>query len=296
VNLRWAASVPLLLLALMSCPPAQALEPAGGPPALEEDEGEAPDASVPDSAERSWLLDGQNAEPALDTSRPSALPGLGIVIAGTVLLGLGGAAMWLRQRRAKSSPLPDAEARLKVLATSRVGPKAYAVTASAGGRVMLLGVTDQQVSHLCWLDAPEPMQPELVPELKDELPDDYPGSALRASARVSGIPGPPEPHWTMSEGSLLRFQEVLRDAALDPNGGDRPSSAALTDAATILAEQTRDILSSVPPAPTAKRAASSGSRKRQRRNKSLAPVTPAPAAEEPSLEGQVAGLKALRKP
>jgi hypothetical protein len=160
---------------------------------------------------------------------------------------------------------------------------------------MLLGVTDQQVSHLCWLDAPEPPRAQPLPEPKDdELPDDYPGSALRASARVSGIPGPAEPHWAMSEGSLLRFQEVLRDAALD-SSGESTSAGALTDAATILAEQTRDILSSVPPAPTAKRASSSGSRKRQRR-KSLTPVTPAAAADEPSLEGQVAGLKALRKP
>src|SRR5688572_24389708 len=197
----------------MSCPPARALEPAGGPPALEEDSAEAPDASVSDGAERSWLLDGEAAEPSADAPRASALPGVGIVISTVVLLGLGGAALWLRQRRGKSSPLPDAEARLKVLATSRVGPKAYAVTASAGGRVMLLGVTDQQVSHLCWLDAPPPPPAEPAAEPKDELPDDYPGSALRAGARVSGIPGPSEPHWAMSEGSLLRFQEVLRDAA-----------------------------------------------------------------------------------
>jgi flagellar biogenesis protein FliO len=253
-----------------------------------------PDASVSDSAERSWLLDGQSTQQEPEAPRANPLPGLGILLAAVVLLGLGGAALWLRQRRAKQSPLPEAEARLKVLATSRVGPKAFAVTASAGGRVMLLGVTDQQVSHLCWLDAPELPAVEPAAEPRDELPDDYPGSALRASSRVSGIPGPSEPHWTMSEGSLMRFQEVLRDAALDPGGAERPSTAALTDAATILAEQTRDILSSVPPAPAGKRA-SSGSRKRQRR-KSLAPVTPAPTTEEPSLEGQVAGLKALRKP
>jgi flagellar biogenesis protein FliO len=213
-----------------------------------------------------------------------------------LLLGLGGAALWLRKRKAGLGQLTDAEARLKVLASSRVGPKAYAVTASVAGRTMLLGVTDHNVSHLAWLDAPAPpVEKVLVTDVKDddELPDDYPGSALREAARASGIP-PREPgRWSTSEANLRRFQEVLRDAAKGHPGAEPEPSDQLTDPASLLAARTEDVLGDLP-APVEPRAASL---RRKRTRKSLNPASPAAESEpEPEIEGQVAGLKALRKP
>jgi flagellar biogenesis protein FliO len=265
--------------------------------ALEESDADEPDASVTD---KSWLLDGAETSASGESSQSSpalATPNLGMTAAAiALLLLLGGAALWLRRRKVGLGQLPDAEAKLKVLASSRVGPKAYAVTASVGGRVMLLGVTDHNVSHLAWLDAPPPPLADkvLLEDVRDDdLPDDYPGSALREAARASGIPPADAARWGTSEANLRRFQEVLRDAASRQRGAsDEPEATDdLTDAASVLADRTRDVLGDLP-APVEPRAAAL---RRKRARKSLTPSTPAAPEPEPEIEGQVAGLKALRK-
>jgi flagellar biogenesis protein FliO len=220
----------------------------------------------------------------------------------------------MRFKRQRLAPLSPSESRLTVLSSSRVGPKAYAVTAHVGGRVLLLGVTDHSVTNLGWLDAHEPDAPareraaaESEPELEsDELPDDYPGSALRAS-------NPPVAFATSSE--LRRFQDVLRGAVTSrPALPMRPSYAGhAPDAATLLAAQTTDVVgagagpvAAAAPAPSAAlpgAAASPLSLRRKRRGRdSFPPREPRaavpsrpPTAASPSLEGQVAGLRSLRE-
>ncbi|HVZ35885.1 MAG TPA: flagellar biosynthetic protein FliO [Polyangiaceae bacterium] len=320
----------LALWALSFASSAHALEPAGGPAdpldresaaddvrarernteAVSSAPLEAPDASVED---RTWL--GQPAAASTEIGSGIAAPNpLLTLLAIAIVALLGGGALVLQRRRRRESPLHPHEARLNLLSSTRVGPKAFAGSAEVGGRVLLLGVTDHSVTHLGWLDPPEldaPVEAAIGSE-RDELPDDYPGSALRAAAQSSSP--------LTSSGNLRRFQEVLRGAL--PQTGEpliRPSAAAKpegsgaplgSDAASTLAALTADVFGGAQPA--------SLRRKRQRRTeleqalpkpsepavplRASAParaMQPAPASDiapkpDPALEGQVAGLRALR--
>jgi len=299
--------------------PALALDPAGGaaePPASAAAGEREPDASVEEApaAPAAAADDGQRSRLARGSQGPLAAPpressgtSTGLTIGAVlIVLGLGAGAVAMRVKRQKLAPLSPSESRLTVLSSSRVGPKAFAVTAHVGGRVLLLGVTDHSVTNLGWLDAPEPAAPEREraeaerePEAEgDELPDDYPGSALRASS---------SPAQFATSNELKRFQDVLSGVAprltlpLRPAyAGDATGSGA--DAATTLAAQTSDVVAAGA-APAAGAKALSLRRKRRSRE-SFPPREPrepraaapnrAPKAPSPSLEGQVAGLRSLR--
>ena len=305
--------------------PSAALEPAGGSPepAAAQPDGER-DASVQEApadiaeragsnAPRSWLARGGDPVTPSPVQSTGSGATTGFTLAAAVLvLGLGAAAIVLRMKRQKVSPLAPSESRLTVLSSSRVGPKAFAVTAHVNGRVLLLGVTDHTVTNLGWLDAPgatvtaaaAPEEALGEPETDEELPDDYPGSALRASR--------PPPAFASSS-HLKRFEEVLRGAAqARPELPMRPSyRPPAEDAATLLAAQTTDVVAATPaPAAAAARAAATATpvslRRKRRARESLPPRDPrdvqprvaaasrASRATDPSVEGQVAGLRALR--
>jgi flagellar biogenesis protein FliO len=253
------------------------------------------------AAPRSWLSQGSGAplEAGSDDSSSSSRTGL-TVGAVLVLLGLAAAAIVMRYKRQNLSPLGPSESRLTVLSSSRVGPKAFAVTAHVNGRVLLLGVTDHTVTNLGWL---EPRDAEPASESarserdangeEDDLPDDYPGSALRAS-RV--------PPAFASSSNLKRFQEVLRGAEesraelpLRPSYHPSPM-----DAASLIAAQTSDVVAAGP-APQKPKPSPVSIRRKRRGRDSIPPRETRPAAAvpgqkpaDPSLEGQVAGLRALR--
>jgi flagellar biogenesis protein FliO len=308
-----------LLYLLLCSSEVQAVQPAGGPPesALEDESEERADGTSTDPprpsgvdsdrslGQRSWLArdSGRGTDDtalAKDTGSHSGFT-LGAVV---IVLGLGVAAFVLHQKRRKLLPIAASESKLDVLSTSRIGPKAYAVTAHVGGRVMLLGVTDHTVTHLCWIDQPDPeglAPPEAEPrareaeEALDDLPDDYPGSALRAASQ--------RPTQLASARDLKRFQEVLRGTVQDrserasrPSFSPRPPNAAIT-----LAAETTDVVMATRPDSSRAAEAASLRRKRQRRHASLPPeqrLSSAPKAAELSeaaaLEGQVAGLRGLR--
>lgn len=314
LSLSLAAALGLALAA----GPSLALDPAGGPPeprATESSE-DREDASVgddgvesatpgiaPSSQQRSWLGKGSSRASSNDESQTDdSGQGSGFTLGALlIVLALAAAAIVVRHRRGKRAPIPVSESRLTVLSSSRIGPKAYAVTAHVGGRVMLLGVTDHTVTHLGWLDAPEEEAPigkrerrERLdePGLVDDLPDDYPGSALRAA---SGAPGP-----LASTSDLKRFQEVLRGAVQSRSdlGARSSHTPGPPSAASTLAAQTNDILEPSR-APKARAQTPSLRRKRQRRESLPADdanerATGASAAADPGVEGQVAGLRALR--
>jgi flagellar biogenesis protein FliO len=333
------AAVALTLFVSVS---SHAVEPAGGPPdpMNEEDasvaddstdEGTGTGAAQPGSTgtsetQRNWLLRGSSARPGTEGKSPAGFS-LGALV---IVLGLGGAAiaMYLKRRKKLVPPLVASEARLTVLSSSRIGPKAFAVSAHVGGRVMLLGVTDHTVTHLGWLDRPEDEAMDAHEEAEDAtedtvdsdgLPSDYPGSALR-NPPARTIP-------LASSDDLRRFQEVLRGVQ-SRAPGPRPSLPP--NAASTLAAQTTDVvlgsrapagprasmaapapalLAASPPASSQSTAPASLRRKRQRRQDSLPPQKPAQpkakddklakmseagAAGGQSFEGQVAGLRALR--
>jgi len=257
----------------------------------------APAARPSGGAPRSWLT--QSSGPsAIATPEESGGSGTGLTIGAVLLLlGLAAAAIVMRFKRQQLSPLGPSESRLTVLSSSRVGPKALAVTAHVNGRVLLLGVTDHTVTNLGWLDpreaeAAENQRSERQDDAaEDDLPDDYPGSALRAS-RV--------PPAFASSSNLKRFQEVLRGAEesrtelpLRPSYHPSP-----LDAASLLAAQTSDVVGGAPVKP---QAAPVSLRRKRRGRDSIPPRDVRPAAASasqkpapPSVEGQVAGLRALR--
>ena len=311
---RRAALAALALSSLLAAAPSRALEPSlaeharavepsepvAGPPLPAQPSAEPPtDAPAPaNPAPRSWLVQSSGASQASTPGEPSGTSTGLTVGAVLLLLALAALAIVMRYKRQQKSPLGPSESRLTVLSSSRVGPKAFAVTAHVNGRVLLLGVTDHTVTHLGWLDpneappAAESARAEREDSERDDddLPDDYPGSALRAS-RV--------PPAFASSSNLKRFQEVLRgaeesrvDLPLRPSYHPSPM-----DAASLLAAQTSDVVGGAPakgkPAPVS-------IRRKRRARESLAPREAQPAAAaaqkpaDPSLEGQVAGLRALR--
>jgi flagellar biogenesis protein FliO len=321
------------LLCLLASGRALAIDPAGGPavpPGMDPVDflpaSELPDASVED---RTWL--GQAAprdEPRLGATPSSHSPLLS-VLALLLVSGLGAGALLLQRRKSKASPLGAIESRLTLLSSTRVGPKAFAVSAEVNGRVLLLGVTDHQVTNLGWLEPPELEAPasaeEPEPEASeaDDLPDDYPGSSLRAAARqaaqldpTSLLPPSQRPSSLTNTHNLRRFQEVLRGAMPMPMP-DRPSSLRAprrptpnsellggplygSDAASTLAAQTSDVLQS-DAAPSGRSVAPASLRRKRQRRQELTTKPPKGAAKaEPeaagqsSLEGQVAGLRALK--
>lgn len=256
---------------------------------------------------RSWLVQQPSDQPMLGASPTATATGTTGVLAIALVLVLAGAAIWFKRRRLEADgPSAEVNARLAVLSTSRIGPKAYAVSVTAGGRVMLLGVTDQSVNHLAWLDEPSPdallqaagspAPPPLVSapaetEEDDSLPDDYPGSALRAQQAATPL---------ANSQDLARFQKLLQGAVEGQSVSIAPEAPATT-AAAQLASRTQDIVGSTASALAGVAPVLSLRRKRQRRraNTSVPPNVssrrsqPAPSPE-PAFEGQVAGLKALK--
>ena len=282
--------------------PPPALLPAQPAPAPSPAVAEPPSttaAPVNTAAPRSWLAQGSGATPEASADESSGSRTGLTVGAVLVLLGLAAAAIVMRYKRQNLSPLGPSESRLTVLSSSRVGPKAFAVTAHVNGRVLLLGVTDHTVTNLGWL---EPRDAEPAGESarserdanaeEDDLPEDYPGSALRASRAPAFA----------SSSNLKRFQEVLRGAEesraelpLRPSYHPSPM-----DAASLLAAQTSDVVAAGP-APAKPKPSPVSIRRKRRGRDSIPPRETRPSAAtsaqkpaDPSLEGQVAGLRALR--
>jgi flagellar biogenesis protein FliO len=318
----WLSVVVALSCCLLGERGSYAVEPAGGPPepasvpnpapvSSASPAPEQPDASTGEdeitplaagtsAPERSWLAPATSAGDERTPSAGGVARHSGLTLGAVVIiLGLGVAAVILRQKRRKLAPIAAMESRLDILSSSRLGPKAYAVTAHVGGRVMLLGVTDHTVTHLCWIDQPDPggssldaesRAVEVAEERVDDLPDDYPGSALRAAAR--------NPTQLASLRELRRFQDVLRGAI--PRGTTARHAEELPSAASALAAQTSDVLMASLSGSSRGATPASLRRKRQRRLEHMsAPASPAAAprradAADPGVEGQVAGLRALR--
>jgi flagellar biogenesis protein FliO len=74
-------------------------------------------------------------------------------IAGMLLLvaTLGGVAYYAKRKK-QLPKLSESKGQLRVVGSTRVGPKATAVVVEIAGKRILLGVTEQSVSNLAWLD------------------------------------------------------------------------------------------------------------------------------------------------
>jgi flagellar biogenesis protein FliO len=95
-------------------------------------------------------------KPAAVETKPGMSP-LRVMAMLSLVALLGGAAFYAKRRRAGAANVLVKE-RLAVISSTRVGPKAHAVVTSVGGKRLLLGVTDNSVNVLAWLDGGTPAQ------------------------------------------------------------------------------------------------------------------------------------------
>lgn len=170
----------------------------------------APPAKTP-----SWLRPDKPAAKAALVTRAGPTP-LRIGLMLFVVASLGGVAFYARRKkRITGASVPSAAPR--VLGQTRVGAKATAVVIEVAGKRLLLGVTDQAVSTLAWLDdeanaaADERRESSAVTPRSLTQPDDV------AAAGPSG------------------FLRLLRNAV--GSGAARPAAAAAVDE---VASATRD--------------------------------------------------------
>lgn len=193
--MRWAAAL-LAGALLASSAPASALEPP--------DAGDGP---------REWLSNRGALSERSSTRETHA--GGGRALLGLLGLGaLAGAALVWRHKKQKAVGGALASVRVEVLGSTRVGPKAHAVVARVGSKVVLLGVTDHSVQRLAWM--------------KSVAPAASPAPAP-APRRLVESPPPRAP----------AFAQVLRDAfgLADRRVEPRPEP----EPALVLAEETRDV-------------------------------------------------------
>lgn len=148
-------------------------------------------------AQKAWLRKASPKPPAPVPTKPALSPlRVGSMLA--LVAGLGGFAFYARRRRGGAPGKVSAE-RLDVLSSTRLGPKAHAVVTRVSGKRLLLGVTEQSVTVLAWLDS-EPHQAETA--------------ALEAAdpAELSGIMGASELGVEQNAQNPSGFLRLLRSA------------------------------------------------------------------------------------
>jgi flagellar biogenesis protein FliO len=114
--------------------------------------GAPPVAPAPAKPAPNWLRKDTKpaAKPSLGTQQgPSPLR-----VGGMLLLvsALGGVAYYARRRRQQAGTPAQVKQQLRVLGSTRIGPKASAVVVEVAGKRILLGVTEHAVNNLAWLD------------------------------------------------------------------------------------------------------------------------------------------------
>ena len=198
---------------------------------------EAPDASLKSPA---WLAPKSAAKKPAKSLAAGPSVGLGRSLAVLFCVSvLGGCAMYLRSKKNKA---PKARlAQLRVVGSTKLGGRAQLVLAEVEGRKILLGVTDNSVRKLGWMEAEPAEEDELVP-------------AARPRLVTAGIDlGAPPARWaaTPAPGPAKRsFRDLLASAVGNLGHGPDDDSAALT-----LAAETQDTFTrSTPRAPEPRRA------------------------------------------
>jgi flagellar biogenesis protein FliO len=197
---------------------------------------QAPDAST-DNTPRSWLAQ-RGARTSSDAASPTkSSPTLSRTLLGLLLLAsVIGGAVYVRRRRLTASVASPA-IKLEVLASTRISPKAHAVVASVGGRVMLLGVTDQSVRRLAWI-SPRRLERRAEPKTDRARETAEPEHPLRAAIDEQPVrtPAAPAKPAAAPKTNEKPFRELLTRAL----GRSNDPAPAAADSALLIAETTRD--------------------------------------------------------
>lgn len=152
--------------------------------------GVAAAAPEPPKPATNWLRK-PSPKPAPVETKPGMNP-LRVAAMLSLVAILGGVAFYAKRRRTNGTNVLVKE-RLAVISSTRVGPKAHAVVTSVGGKRLLLGVTDNSVNVLAWLDADKPSEetPALDVSEPSEANETYEPSELSRVTETDNAPGSP---------------------------------------------------------------------------------------------------------
>ncbi len=191
---------------------------------------EAPDAG---DGPRDWLSNRGSLSERSSTHETPA--GSGRALFGLLALAtLAGAALVWRHRKEKAAGGGLASVRVEVLGSTRVGPKAHAVVARVGSKLVLLGVTDHSVQRLAWLKsvaaAPRPVPEPETRRRVETPPARAPAFAqvIRDAFGVADRRGEPEPE------PALQLAEETRDV-YEGSAARAPAARVETQAAGLVA-------------------------------------------------------------
>lgn len=145
-------------------------------------------------------------------------------------IGGAGYFLWRRSRKVTDT-VPVKHAHIRVLSGTPIGPKARAVVAEFGGRLILLGVTEHSVRRLAWLDSAI----DEAPERTQGTSMSPAGDAVRAASGRTKTGTVTARNSASTRHHTSKFSDVLRDAV-----GIKPKQ--MEDPALVLAESTHDRL------------------------------------------------------
>jgi flagellar biogenesis protein FliO len=183
--------------------------------------------STQNGTHRTWLRPDSQAQP--NASAVSSRGTVGKSIALIAVVTIAGYFFW-RKTHKKGELKLSSRPHVRVLSGTVVGPKARAVVAEVGGRHILLGVTEQSVRRLAWLDTLDAVaRDDETQKSEPQLLGDSPPATDRRASKV--------PSATLvvnrADSRSPRFSDVLRDAV-------GIKSKPVTEPAVALAESTRD--------------------------------------------------------
>jgi len=181
------------------------------------------------TAHKSWLRPESTGRSAA-TGSSSAGAALAKSLALMAVLGGAGYFLWRRSRKVTHT-VPVKHTHIRVLSGTPIGPKARAVVAEFGGRLILLGVTEHSVRRLAWLDSAI----EEAPDHAKDASTTPAGDAFRAPNARTKTGTVTARTTTSTRPHTSKFSEVLRDAV-----GLKPKQ--MEDPALVLAESTHDRL------------------------------------------------------
>jgi flagellar biogenesis protein FliO len=240
---------------------------------------EAPATSASVEAERQvrpWL-----AKPPAKLVVAGESPAIPWKSAALIAVVLGaGALVWRHRNKWRAFAQAKPTARLSVTGSVRVGPRAHLVLAQVGERSLLLGVTDDSVRRIAWIDQPTVEGARTSETRLDARPDPEPERKFLEVLRGLSNQGPSGPPPRQAGGAALEIASASRDTVEWSHGAAAPKRARLAASPKP-----------APSAPAGRPGAPSEAVSPARGDESVAPRPGVLPDETDPLEEQAAGLR-----